>query len=425
MKDFILRGFNIEITELLRRVFTYKLKYLPLSNIRGEFIELEKYISVLKSLLSKWSTRPLRITSGLRVIDADLELYNALWALGPRLVPVVESPNSIDVEVSLSELDFYYNVVGSSVRVYSNVVDLVERDIPTPIVKLKYLSDLGVNVWAKLEWYHPFSLSIKDRVAWYMLINAIERGYVKTRKLYEATSTNTGLGLVGLANYYNLKVRVYLPSTVQKCIDYLFTALGAEVVRKDSPITVAMVNSVLVDAARDGAVVLNQFENDLNFIVHLKYTAKEIDYQLRSIGITPKAIIGGLGTSGHTSAVSLYFKNRYSDVKICGVQPAEGSTIPGIRRIETGMKWIRHVELDEVVDVKLEDAFNTVVEVARSDGLLIGLSGGAVLYALRKLAENNVIRGNVVAIIPDHGTKYIEILESLVTKLCPEKPILE
>jgi len=406
-------------------IHTSRLKYASLNNIRGEFIELERYIDILKNLLGKWSTRPLHVNSELRVIDDDLELYNALWALGPRLVPVVESPNDADVEVSLSELDFYHNVIGSPVRVYSNVVDFVERDVPTPLVKLRYLSDLGVNVWAKLEWYHPFSLSIKDRVAWYMLVNAFERGYLKTRKLYEATSTNTGLGLVGLANYYGLKARVYLPSTVQKCIDYLFTALGAEVVRKDNPITVTMISSVLLDAARDGAVVLNQFENDLNFIVHLKYTAKEIDYQLRSIGITPKAIISGLGTSGHASAISFYFKNRYRNVRVYGVQPAEGSAIPGIRRVETGMKWINYVELDGIVDVKLEDAFNTILEVARSDGLLIGLSGGAVLYALKKLAENGAVIEDVVAVIPDHGTKYIEILESLVTKLCPERPALE
>ncbi len=212
---------------------------------------------------------------------------------------------------------------------------------------------------------------------------------------------------------------------MQKCVDYLFLAMGADVVRKESPLTVAMINSVLLDAARDGAIVLNQFENDLNFIVHLKYTAKEVDYQLRSSGITPRAIIGGLGTSGHMSAISLYFKNRYSDVDVYGVQPAEGSTIPGLRRVETGMKWARYAELNKVVDVKLEEAFNTVIDVARSDGLLVGLSGGAVLYALRRLAEDGVVRGDVVAIIPDHGVKYIEILESLVTKLCPERPVLE
>jgi cysteine synthase/O-phosphoserine sulfhydrylase/cystathionine beta-synthase len=401
------------------------LKYVPLSIVRGEFLELDKYVEVLKHILRKWSTRPLLVDSELRVVEESTELYNALWALGPRIVPVVEGGSDVGGEVSLSDLDFYYNVTGSTTRVYSSVVDLVERDVPTPLVKLKYLSDLGVRAWAKLEWYHPFSLSIKDRIAWYMLVNAIERGFLKTKKLYEATSTNTGLGLVGLANYYGFKVRVYLPSTVQKCVDYLFLAMGADVVRKESPLTVAMINSVLLDAARDGAVVLNQFENDLNFIVHLKYTAKEVDYQLRSAGITPRAIIGGLGTSGHMSAISLYFKNRYSDVDVYGVQPAEGSTIPGLRRVETGMKWARYAELNKVVDVKLEEAFNTVIDVARSDGLLVGLSGGGVLYALRRLAEDGVVRGDVVAIIPDHGVKYIEILESLVTKLCPERPVLE
>jgi cysteine synthase/O-phosphoserine sulfhydrylase/cystathionine beta-synthase len=399
-----------------------KLKYIPLSSVRGNFLELERYIDILKSVLRRWSTRPLRVNGEFRVISEDQELYNALWALGPRLVPVAESYGNVEVEVSLSDLDFYHNVIGSTVRVYSSVVDLVARDVPTPIVRLKYLSDLGVRVWAKLEWYHPFSLSIKDRIAWFMLVNSIERGNLKSRVLYEATSTNTGLGLVGLANYYALKVRVYLPSTVQRCVDYLFMAMGADVVRKESPLTVSMIDSVLLEATRDGAVVLNQFENDLNFIVHLQYTAKEIDYQLRNAGIIPRAIIGGLGTSGHMSAISLYFKNRYSNVEVYGVQPTEGSTIPGLRRIETGMKWIRYSDLSGVEDISLEEAFNTILEVARSDGLLIGLSSGAVLSALRKLAEKGALKGDTVAIIPDHGVKYIEILESLVTKICPERP---
>lgn len=394
------------------------MKLLPLNSINAKVLPLDNYIHVLEDILKKWSTPPVYIENN--IVAENIEVYNALWTLGTKYIPVVENKSEVDKRISLDDLDVYYELKEPNIRVYDNVVELVGRDIPTPIVKLKSLGNEKTRVWAKLEWYHPFSLSIKDRIAWYMIINALGKDYLKSKLIYEPTSANTGLGLVGLANYFGLKTRIYLPSTTQKCIDYLFVAMGAEVVRKNTPITVAMIDSVILDAARDNAIVLNQFENDLNFIVHLKYTAKEIDYQLRNKGIRPNTIIGGLGTSGHISALSFYFKNRYGDVKVFGVQPKQGSIIPGIRRIETGMKWIHMVNLDGIRDLTLEEAFQGVLHVARGDGLLVGLSGGAVLYAVKSLIENKEIEGDIIAIIPDHGTKYIELLESLVTKHCPE-----
>jgi len=123
-----------------------------------------------------------------------------------------------------------------------------------------------------------------------------------------------------------------------------------------------------------------------------------------------------LGTSGHLSALAFYFKNKYGDVKVYGVQPSRDSFIPGLRRVETGMKWLKHVELDGILDVSIEEAFKTVVEVARGEGLLVGLSGGAVLYGVRELVERGELDGDVVAVIPDHGLKYIELLEFLLDK---------
>lgn len=114
-------------------------------------------------------------------------------------------------------------------------------------------------MWAKLEWYHPFSLSIKDRVAWYMLSRLLDEG-VKPGRLYEASSTNTGMALVGLGNYYGFKTRIYPPSTAQRCVDYVFQAMGAEVKRENTPITIGLLSRVLLEASRDNAVVLNQFE---------------------------------------------------------------------------------------------------------------------------------------------------------------------
>jgi cysteine synthase/O-phosphoserine sulfhydrylase/cystathionine beta-synthase len=396
------------------------LKLVDAKLVKGRSLPLDDYIGVVKEILREGSTPPVLVGED-NVVAGNLEVFNALQAIGVRFIPITTSAYELSTRVSIEQLGFYDNVVGSSTRVYSDLFELLERDVPTPLLRLKSLGNEKVTVWAKLEWYHPLSLSIKDRVAWYMVKHAVEQGLLRSTRVYEATSTNTGLAIVGLANYLGLKARVYLPSTAQRCVDYLFKAMGSEVVRLPTLITVDMINRVKEDAARDGAFVPNQFENDYNFIVHLKYTAKEIDYQLKSIGRRPSAIISGLGTSGHLSALAVYFKSKYSGVRVYGVQPSKDSAIPGLRRVETKMKWLKYADLDGILEVSLEEAFQSLLSTVRVDGLLVGLSGGAVLYATKKLIESGEVYGDVVVVIPDHGVKYVEVLEYLVER-CVETP---
>jgi len=383
----------------------------------GEIEDFNTIREILASIINKWRTPVIKINEN---GDVEDRVYcSALKILGVKYIPVTNT--NATFEIPLDILDPYWEIEENLriPRVYDNVVELLYKGFPTPLVKLKYLSNQGVNFWAKLEWYNPFSLSVKDRIAWYMLTKTLENFNNNVKVLYEATSTNTGLALAGLSNYYGLKTRLYLPITMQKCVDYLFQALGAEVVRKGVSITTEMIDDVKREAVRDNAVNLNQFENDYNFYVHLRYTAKELEYQTLKKGFIPDAVIVGVGTSGHGSAISFYFKNKYgSRVKVYAVQPKTGSIIPGIRRVETGMKWIHYVELDGIVDVSLEEAFMGLLEVARSDGLLIGLSAGAVAYAASKLVENGEVKDNIVAVFPDHGTKYIELIEGLMNKIC-------
>jgi cysteine synthase/O-phosphoserine sulfhydrylase/cystathionine beta-synthase len=109
------------------------------------------------------------------------------------------------------------------------------------------------------------------------------------------------------------------------------------------------------------------------------------------------------------SAISIYFKSRYgSSVKVVGVQPAPNEVIPGIRRIETGMKWVHWTDFDQVIDVKRREAIEGVLTVARREGLLIGLSAGAVFHAFTKVVEDE---GVYVLVFPDTGYKYAEQLE--------------
>ena len=344
-----------------------------------------------------------------KVIEAGVE--------GPKLpsrsfeVYIDEEPPC--VKVSLEELGIWGKLRGSTLNVYENTLELLYKSWPTPLVKLASVSSEGRSVWAKLEGFNPYSNSVKDRVGWSMIMTALEEGRLGDI-LYEATSTNTGIALTAIANILGRKTRLFIPKSIQKVSDTFLKALGAEVVRVPVSLTVEAIEEVDSKAKREGAVHLNQFENDANFKVHLKYTAKEIDEQLRSIGLKPDYIIGGLGTSGHMSAISLYFKSRYGDdVKLIGVQPAPEEVIPGIRRVETGMKWIHWTDFDQIVDVTREEAIEGALTVARREGLLIGLSAGAVFHAFKEIAEEN---GVYVLVFPDTGYKYAEQFEEYLKK---------
>lgn len=319
----------------------------------------------------------------------------------------------IKIGVSLSELRTSSKASDAgTLRVYNSALELLCGGWPTPLVKLNSLSTEKRSVWAKLEGYNPFSNSVKDRVGWAMIADALERGELK-EAIYEATSTNTGIAIASIANMLGVKTKLFIPKPIQKVSDVYLKVLGAEVVRLPVELTVEAINQVDAEAKAQKATHLNQFENDANFKIHLKTTAREIEEQLKSLNLQPTCIIGGLGTSGHMSAISYYFKTKYGDqVKVVGVQPAPKEVIPGIRRVETGMKWLRQAQFDAIVDVRQAEAIESAVAVARREGLLIGLSAGAVVHAFQKIAEDEGVH---VLVFPDTGYKYAEQFEKYFT----------
>jgi len=338
----------------------------------------------------------------------DYRRFHALKILGVRYIPISLGSNE-DVDLTLEELGFDKDLEYNPLRVCRNHNELIKSCWPTPLVRLNSLSNSLRNVWAKLEYLNPFSNSIKDRIGWYMVVDAFENNpKLDTRLIYEASSTNTGIALACIGKSFNLKIRIYLPQTVQRCTDTYIRLLGSEVVRVPEQLTIQAIDRVRQDSIRDNALHINQFENDANFISHLRFTCKELDYQLRSINLRPTRIICALGTSGHASAISFYFKSRYEDkVEIIGVQPAKDEIIPGMRRVETGMKWIHYVKIDEVIDVTKREAIEGLAKVANMEGLPIGLSSGAVVAGLEKLYN---IDGVSILIFPDHFYKYVEVL---------------
>ncbi len=371
-------------------------------------LELNETMETMAKVLREGAVTETIVIGEEGVVKDNLVLYEALRRLGVRYVPV--SRDRIEeVYVPLEHLGFYDEVSGDALKVYADTLELLYRNWPTPLVRLRSLSSSDVRVWAKLEAFNPFSGSVKDRIGWSMFMRAMEEGNVR-ELLYEATSTNTGMALAAMAAIYGVKAKLYLPATIQKASDTLLRVMGAEVIRMPKSLTVEFIEDVDKAAKKDGAMHLNQFENDANFEVHLRYTAKELDAQVRRAGFIPKAIIRRIGTSGHMSAIAFYFKNRFHDkVGIYCVQPAQGSVIPGIRRIETGMKWIHMVKVDRIIDVERDEAIGAAISIARSEGLLIGLSSGAVVAGFRRLLNEGVLgEGDYVLVFPDHGFKYVE-----------------
>jgi cysteine synthase/O-phosphoserine sulfhydrylase/cystathionine beta-synthase len=342
-------------------------------------------------------------------------LLEALDFLGCRRPPCGEGAR----EYTLEELGFFEEISPQRLRVFQSTEELLYRNWPTPLVRLGSLSNGHRRVWAKLEFFNPFSMSVKDRVGWSMVSDFFSRNHVANAVLYEATSTNTGMALAAMAAIRGLKVKLYLPSTIQRASDTILRVLGAEVYRVSKSLTIEFVGDVDELAKREGGIHLNQFENNSNFKVHLRYTAKELDLQAREASLKLKGMVGGLGTSGHLSALSLYFKSRYGDdVKVYGAQPASGTFIPGIRRVESGMKWLSYVKIDRVVDVHPDEAIQQAVRIARSEGLFIGLSSGAVVAAFEKLREKELLEeGDFVLVFPDHGFKYIEQFSSYLKRV--------
>ncbi|MGC9071818.1 MAG: PLP-dependent cysteine synthase family protein [Acidilobus sp.] len=357
--------------------------------------------------LVRWSLGLLsygRVRLSLRVDGGEVvegvEDYWALLALGCRSAPVSDGEREV-VDVPLEALGFYDEVSGEGPRVYADVLALLRGDRPTPLVMVKKVGE--ARIWAKLEWYNPLSLSIKDRTALNMVDWSSED--VRGRRVYEASSSNTGVALAALSRLYGFTARIYIPETAEPFGPELARLLGAEVVVKGGS-TSELRPLVEEEARRDGAIVLNQFQNYLNPLAHIRWTAKEIDYQSRMGGLRLRAVFVTMGTGGHAAGVATYFALRRPEVRVVGVQPAEGSSIPGIKR-QVDWPWGQLQRPREVIEVSDEEALRVSIGLAREVGLLFGPSGGAALAAaLRSISGEE---GDYVIVVPDHGVKYLRL----------------
>ena len=301
-------------------------------------------------------------------------------------------------------------------KIAKQLTDLVGN---TPLLELgKYskLKGLKTPIIAKVEYFNPGG-SVKDRIALAMIEDAEQKGLLKPgATIIEPTSGNTGVGLALVSAVKGYKLILTMPETMSVERRNLVKAYGATV--KLTPGKDGMTGAIkAAEELRDtipGAVILQQFENDANPRRHYETTGKEIWEQTDGkIDI----IVAGVGTGGTISGIGKRLKEYNPDVKVVAVEPATSPVLNGgqsgphkIQGIGAGFvpKTYDASVIDEVLDIDNDDAIRTGRELAREEGLLVGISSGAAAFADAELAKRPENEGKtIVAILPDTGERYL------------------
>lgn len=289
----------------------------------------------------------------------------------------------------------------------------------TPLMELSGYSrkyGLQENIIAKLESFNPAG-SVKDRVALSMIEDAEKRGVLRPgATIIEPTSGNTGVGLAMVATIKGYRLILTMPETMSLERRNLLKALGAQIVLTDG--LAGMAGSIakakeLKDSI-PGSVILQQFENPSNAEVHTRFTGEEIwqdtDGQVA-------VFVAGVGTGGTVCGVARALKKHNPDVYIVAVEPTSSPVLEGGKaaphRIQgIGANFVPGIYdasvVDEIMPVPDDEAIRGGRELASTEGLLAGISSGAVVYAARKLAERPEFKGKrIVALLPDTGERYL------------------
>ncbi len=277
----------------------------------------------------------------------------------------------------------------------------------TPLVELAVLNKKpNVKLFGKLEGHNPGG-SVKDRAAYGLIKGGLESGLIKPdSKLIEATSGNTGIALAMIARLMNLEIELVMPENSTRERVLTMRAFGATVTL--TPAEGSMESSI--DYARnkvekEGYIMLDQFANENNPKMHYTTTGPEI-YRDTEGKVTH--FVSSMGTTGTIMGVSKYLKEQNSAIQIIGVQPKDGSKIPGIRKwpVEYLPKIFDRSRIDQVIEVSDVEAKAMAQRLAKEEGVFGGMSSGGAVAAALKLIEN-MEEGNVVCIICDRGDKYL------------------
>lgn len=301
-------------------------------------------------------------------------------------------------------------------RIYKNVMELIGG---TPLMELSNIEKnegLNAKILAKLEYFNPAG-SVKDRVAAAMITDAEEKGLLREGSvLIEPTSGNTGIGLASAAASKGYRLIITMPETMSVERRNLMKAYGAELVLTEGSkgMKGAIEKANELAAEISGSFIPSQFTNPANPAAHLKTTGPEIwEDSDGKIDI----FVAGVGTGGTVSGVGAYLKSKNPDIRVVAVEPKDSPVLSegkaGSHKIQgIGAGFVPETLntdiYDEVITVDHSDAFALGKAAARTEGILVGISSGAALWAAVQLAKRPENAGKtIVALLPDSGERYL------------------
>ncbi len=298
---------------------------------------------------------------------------------------------------------------------YDSILELVGA---TPMVKIhRVAGHSGAEVWAKLESFNPGG-SVKDRIAWNMVREAeVEGRLLSGGMIVEPTSGNTGIGLAVTAACRGYRLVLCMPDSMSVERRNLLKAYGAELILTPGHLGMkgAMAEAQRIVDENEGAFMPQQFRNDANPEVHRKTTALEIWEQMDG---RIDAFVAGVGTGGTITGVGEVLKQKCPSIEVIAVEPASSPVLSGgnpgphgIQGIGAGfVPQVLNTDIfDEVVTVKESAAANTALEVARREGILVGPSSGAAMYAAVQTAKRLGKGKHIVVLFPDSGERYLSL----------------
>ena len=300
--------------------------------------------------------------------------------------------------------------------IYKKITDLIGGTPLLELTKTEQINELNATILAKLEYFNPAG-SVKDRVAKAMIDDAEAKGILKEGSvIIEPTSGNTGIGLAAVAASRGYRLIITMPETMSIERRNLMKAYGAELVLTDGSKGMKGAIAKAEELAQEikGSFIPSQFTNPANPAIHEKTTGVEIwDDTDGKVDI----FVAGVGTGGTVSGVGAYLKSKNPNVKVVAVEPknspvlSEGKAGPHkIQGIGAGFvpETLNTKIYDEIITVSNEDAFETGKTIVRNEGVLVGISSGAAVWAAVQLAKRPENKGKtIVALLPDTGERYL------------------